>query len=118
MTGFIPDIESLAAGNRDFRQVLDGAKGCQLVRVAIPPDEESGEAILGPAALRACRPSLARYGAETVRVGSGQGAHPFPNDNADEAVPARDAPNQRDDDERLPRTVSRRRAVPSERLAL
>ena len=42
MKGFVKDIESLAIGNDDFRQVLYTAKHCQLVLMALKPKEEIG----------------------------------------------------------------------------
>ena len=45
MKGFIQDIESLAAGNDDYRRVLYTAKNCQLVVMALKPAEEIGEEV-------------------------------------------------------------------------
>ena len=42
MKGFVKDIEALAVGNRNFRQVLYTAKHCQLVVMALKPKEEIG----------------------------------------------------------------------------
>jgi mannose-6-phosphate isomerase-like protein (cupin superfamily) len=42
MKGFLKDIESLAVRNYDFRQVLYTAKHCQLVVMALKPEEEIG----------------------------------------------------------------------------
>jgi mannose-6-phosphate isomerase-like protein (cupin superfamily) len=42
MKGFVQNIESLAAKNTDFRQVLYTAKNCQLVVMALKPKEEIG----------------------------------------------------------------------------
>ena len=42
MKGFVKDIESIAVKNEDFRQVLYTAKNCQLVIMALKPDEEIG----------------------------------------------------------------------------
>jgi mannose-6-phosphate isomerase-like protein (cupin superfamily) len=42
MKGFVQDIESLAVRNDDFRQVLYTAKHCQLVVMALKPNEEIG----------------------------------------------------------------------------
>lgn len=42
MTGFVQDIESLAAQNDDFRRVLYTAGHCQLVAMALRPGEEIG----------------------------------------------------------------------------
>lgn len=42
MKGFVKDIEGLAIGNDDFRQVLYTAKHCQLVVMALKPREEIG----------------------------------------------------------------------------
>ena len=42
MKGFIQDIESIAVDNREFRRVLYTAKSCQLVVMALKPQEEIG----------------------------------------------------------------------------
>ena len=42
MNGFIKDIESIAVRNEDFRRVLYTAKNCQLVVMALKPQEEIG----------------------------------------------------------------------------
>jgi len=42
MKGFVQDIESLAVRNDDFRKVLYTAKHCQLVVMALKPQEEIG----------------------------------------------------------------------------
>lgn len=42
MEGFIQDIEGLALKNNYFRQVLYTAKHCQLVVMALKPNEEIG----------------------------------------------------------------------------
>ena len=42
MSGFIKDIERLAAENAEFRQVLYTAQHCQLVLMALKPHEEIG----------------------------------------------------------------------------
>ena len=42
MKGFVKDIEALATGNGQFRQVLYTAKHCQLVLMALKPKEEIG----------------------------------------------------------------------------
>ena len=42
MKGYVRDIESLAVGNDDFRQVLYTAKHCQLVVMSLKPGEEIG----------------------------------------------------------------------------
>jgi mannose-6-phosphate isomerase-like protein (cupin superfamily) len=42
MKGFVQDIEGLATGNDEFRQVLYTAKNCQLVLMALKPQEEIG----------------------------------------------------------------------------
>jgi mannose-6-phosphate isomerase-like protein (cupin superfamily) len=42
MKGFVQDIEGLAIKNDDFRQVLYTAKHCQLVVMALKPNEEIG----------------------------------------------------------------------------
>jgi mannose-6-phosphate isomerase-like protein (cupin superfamily) len=42
MKGFVQDIESLANQNDNFRKVLYTAKNCQLVLMALKPQEEIG----------------------------------------------------------------------------
>lgn len=42
MKGFVQDIEGLAIENDDFRRVLYTAKNCQLVVMALKPQEEIG----------------------------------------------------------------------------
>ena len=42
MKGFVKDIEDLAIHNGNFRQVLYTAKNCQLVLMALKPQEEIG----------------------------------------------------------------------------
>jgi mannose-6-phosphate isomerase-like protein (cupin superfamily) len=42
MKGFVQDIENLAVENEAFRQVLYTAKSCQLVVMALKPNEEIG----------------------------------------------------------------------------
>jgi mannose-6-phosphate isomerase-like protein (cupin superfamily) len=42
MKGFVQDIERLAIKNNEFRQVLYTAKHCQLVVMALKPNEEIG----------------------------------------------------------------------------
>jgi mannose-6-phosphate isomerase-like protein (cupin superfamily) len=42
MKGFVQDIEALAIENDDFRRVLYTAKNCQLVVMALKPQEEIG----------------------------------------------------------------------------
>lgn len=42
MKGFVRDIESIAAKNEEFRQVLYTATNCQLVVMALKPKEEIG----------------------------------------------------------------------------
>lgn len=42
MKGFIKDIEDLAINNDDFRQVLYTTKNCQLVIMALKPQEDIG----------------------------------------------------------------------------
>lgn len=42
MKGFVQDIESLAMRSEAFRQVLYTAKNCQLVLMALKPQEEIG----------------------------------------------------------------------------
>jgi mannose-6-phosphate isomerase-like protein (cupin superfamily) len=42
MKGYVQDIESIAVKNVDFRQVLYTAKNCQLVVMALKPQEEIG----------------------------------------------------------------------------
>lgn len=45
MKGFVQDIESLAIRNDKFRKVLYTAKNCQLVLMALKPQEEIGAEI-------------------------------------------------------------------------
>lgn len=42
MKGFVQDIEGLAVANGEFRRVLYTAKHCQLVVMALAPDEDIG----------------------------------------------------------------------------
>jgi len=42
MKGFVQNIESIAVDNREFRRVLYTAKSCQLVVMALKPQEEIG----------------------------------------------------------------------------
>ena len=42
MKGFAKDIESIAVKNEEFRRVLYTAKNCQLVVMALKPQEEIG----------------------------------------------------------------------------
>jgi mannose-6-phosphate isomerase-like protein (cupin superfamily) len=42
MKGYVQDIESLTIENTDFRRVLYTAKNCQLVLMALKPEEEIG----------------------------------------------------------------------------
>jgi len=42
MKGYVQDIEAIAIQNEDFRQVLYTAKHCQLVVMALKPNEEIG----------------------------------------------------------------------------
>ncbi|MBU4183276.1 MAG: cupin domain-containing protein [Gammaproteobacteria bacterium] len=42
MKGYVQDIEAIAIQNEDFRQVLYTAKNCQLVVMALKPNEEIG----------------------------------------------------------------------------
>lgn len=42
MKGYVQDIEAIAIQNEDFRQVLFTAKNCQLVVMALKPQEEIG----------------------------------------------------------------------------
>jgi mannose-6-phosphate isomerase-like protein (cupin superfamily) len=42
MKGYVQDIEAIAIGNEDFRQVLYTASNCQLVVMALKPKEEIG----------------------------------------------------------------------------
>jgi hypothetical protein len=42
MEGFVQDIESIAVKNDEFRRVLYTAKNCQLVVMALKPNEEIG----------------------------------------------------------------------------
>lgn len=45
MKGFVQDIEGLAVENSNFRRVLYTAKHCQLVVMALKPNEEIGAEI-------------------------------------------------------------------------
>lgn len=45
MNGFVEDIESLAVGNDNFRQVLYTAKNSQLVLMSLKPQEDIGAEI-------------------------------------------------------------------------
>ncbi len=42
MKGYVQDIESVANGNDDFRRVLHTARNCQLVVMALKPQEDIG----------------------------------------------------------------------------
>ena len=42
MQGYVKNIEKIAINNNDFRQVLYTAKNCQLVIMALKPNEEIG----------------------------------------------------------------------------
>jgi mannose-6-phosphate isomerase-like protein (cupin superfamily) len=42
MKGYVQDIESIAIGNDDFRRVLYTAQHCQLVVMALKPQEDIG----------------------------------------------------------------------------
>lgn len=42
MKGFVENIEGIALKNEDFRQVLYTARSCQLVVMALKPEEEIG----------------------------------------------------------------------------
>jgi mannose-6-phosphate isomerase-like protein (cupin superfamily) len=42
MKGFVQDIEQLAVENTDFRRVIYTARNCQLVLMALKPEEEIG----------------------------------------------------------------------------
>ena len=42
MKGYVQDIEAIAIGNDNFRQVLYTARHCQLVAMALKPNEEIG----------------------------------------------------------------------------
>ena len=42
MKGYVQDLESLAVKNNDFRRVLYTAENCQLVLMALKPNEEIG----------------------------------------------------------------------------
>ena len=42
MNGYVQDIESVATGNDDFRRVLYTARNCQLVVMALKPQEDIG----------------------------------------------------------------------------
>ena len=45
MKGFVQDIEKLATSNGEFRKVLHTAKNCQLVLMALKPQEEIGSEV-------------------------------------------------------------------------
>lgn len=45
MAGFVEDIERMVVKNTEFRRVLYTAKNCQLVVMALKPEEESGEEV-------------------------------------------------------------------------
>jgi len=45
MKGFVQDIEDLAVKNENFRRVIYTAKHCQLVLMALKPQEEIGSEI-------------------------------------------------------------------------
>ena len=45
MKGFVQDIEDLAVKNESFRRVIYTAKHCQLVLMALKPQEEIGSEI-------------------------------------------------------------------------
>ena len=45
MNGYVQDIESVATGNDDFRRVLYTARNCQLVVMALKPQEDIGAEI-------------------------------------------------------------------------
>jgi mannose-6-phosphate isomerase-like protein (cupin superfamily) len=40
--GYVQDIETIAIGNEDFRRVLYTARNCQLVVMALKPEEDIG----------------------------------------------------------------------------
>jgi mannose-6-phosphate isomerase-like protein (cupin superfamily) len=42
MKGFVQDIEAIATGNDNFRRVLYTARNCQVVVMALKPQEEIG----------------------------------------------------------------------------
>lgn len=42
MKGYVQDIESIATGNDDFRRVLYTARNCQVVVMALKPQEDIG----------------------------------------------------------------------------
>jgi mannose-6-phosphate isomerase-like protein (cupin superfamily) len=42
MKGYVQDIEAIATGNDNFRRVLYTARNCQLVVMALKPQEEIG----------------------------------------------------------------------------
>lgn len=42
MKGYVQDIEAIATGNEDFRRVLYTSRNCQLVVMALRPQEEIG----------------------------------------------------------------------------
>jgi mannose-6-phosphate isomerase-like protein (cupin superfamily) len=91
MKGFVQDIEGLATRNDEFRKVLYTAKSCQLVLMALKPQEEigaevhkldqffrveegSGEAVLDgvPTAIRAGFAVLVPAGARHNIVNTGK----------------------------------------------
>lgn len=45
MKGYVQDIEAIAIQNEDFRRVLYTAKNCQLVGMALKPNEEIGDEV-------------------------------------------------------------------------
>jgi mannose-6-phosphate isomerase-like protein (cupin superfamily) len=45
MKGYVQNIESVAIGNDDFRRVLYTARNCQLVVMALKPQEDIGEEV-------------------------------------------------------------------------
>jgi mannose-6-phosphate isomerase-like protein (cupin superfamily) len=45
MKGYVKNIEAVAIGNEDFRQVLYTAHNCQLVVMALKPQEDIGAEI-------------------------------------------------------------------------
>lgn len=45
MKGFVQDIEGITVKNESFRRVLYTAKNCQLVAMALKPNEEIGEEV-------------------------------------------------------------------------
>lgn len=45
MRGYVKDIEAIARSNEDFRRVMYTARNCQLVVMALKPQEEIGSEV-------------------------------------------------------------------------